>query len=186
MRKILFIVVLAIIGAGLWYAMREKTPTPPTNTVTNNEPVSTTHPSLENATFKFDGTAVKLKNGNATTLGQSDSASDTIYELTKVKGYGDINEDGKEDVVGVIVQSGSGSGIFLSVIANVSGPISYKGTDAFFLGDRIDPKSISIKGGVITVSYLDRKPDDAFAEEPTIPKTATLIYNEALNTLEER
>ena len=58
----------------------------------------------------------------------------------------------------------------------MSGPVNYKGSIATFLGDRVAPESISISKGVVTIKYLDRKEDEAFAAEPTVSVTKQFIY----------
>ncbi len=96
--------------------------------------------------------------------------------ILDAKGSGDINNDGKQDAVVLLSQSGAGSGIFIYAAAYVSGPLNYKGSNAVFIGDRISPQSVSISNGIITIHYLDRKPDEPYAADPTIPTTKQLIY----------
>ena len=90
--------------------------------------------------------------------------------------YGDLNADGKEDTVLLLTRYGAGSGIFIYLAAFTSGPVTYKGSKAIFIGDRIAPKSLSIKGDTVTVEYLDRKPDEAFATEPTVSASKQFTY----------
>jgi hypothetical protein len=133
------------------------------------------HPNPSAATFAFDGEAVTLSNG----VGRSvDSAIGLVTEtrLLEERGYGDLNADKKEDAAVLLTQSGGGSGTFVYVAAFVSGPVGYKGTNAVFLGDRIEPTSVSVADGVATVKYLDRKPDEPMSAEPTVPTTKHFVY----------
>ncbi|MEK7176118.1 MAG: hypothetical protein AAB695_01955 [Patescibacteria group bacterium] len=100
------------------------------------------------------------------------------------RAYGDLNNDGKTDVVVFLAESGGGSGVFIYAAAYVSGPINYKGSNAVFLGDRIAPQNVFIKNGIVTVSYLDRGPDEPFAAEPTFAVSKELVYRNG--TLEEK
>lgn len=128
-------------------------------------------PDPSSAAFTFDDGLITLSKGRSVT-----SAGDETT-LLEEKAYGDINADGKEDVVVLLARSGGGSGVFIHVAAYVSGLVNYKGTNTVFLGDRVAPGSISIRNGVITVSYLDRDPEEALAAEPTIRTTKELIYS---------
>jgi hypothetical protein len=97
-------------------------------------------------------------------------------EVLEKRASGDINNDGKLDTVVLIAESGGGSGVFVYAAAYVSGPVSYKGTNTIFLGDRISPQSVSISSGVATVRYLDRQEDEPFAAEPTISVSKQFVY----------
>ncbi|MES2216761.1 MAG: hypothetical protein V4481_05730, partial [Patescibacteria group bacterium] len=107
-------------------------------------------------------------------------------DLEDIFGYGDLNNDGKEDTALILVQSGGGSGTFFNLAAYVSGPISYKGTNAVFIGDRVQIESIAIKGKRITLTYLDRKDNEPFAADPTVETTKTYLYSSLDNSIEEQ
>ena len=144
----------------------------------NANPTSSFRPDASSAVFSFDEGEVTLSKG------RSVSASGEETSLLEEKAHGDINNDGKEDTVVFLARSGGGSGIFIYTAAYVSGPVNYKGTNAVFLGDRVAPQSISIRNGNITVTFLDRGPDEAFAAEPTIETTKELVYRNG--SLEEK
>ena len=91
--------------------------------------------------------------------------------------YGDINADNKNDIVLFLARYGGGSGIFIYLAAFVSGPVTYKGSNTVFIGDRVSPQSISVKNDVVTVKYLDRKEGEAFAAEPTVLISKQFIFN---------
>ncbi len=166
MKKIiLLLIVLAALGIFFWGRSGD------VNVEQKNEPTENTSfkPDPANASFKFDDETITLSSGKTASDGEEFSILD---EPT----YGDINNDNKEDSVVLLTRSGGGSGIFVYVAAYVSGPVSYKGTNAIFIGDRIAPENVSIKNGVITIFYLDRGPDEAFAAEPTIKSSLELGY----------
>jgi len=176
MKKILTIILIFALGYGIWYALQRAprliSDKPSTSSLVKNA----SGPDILNATFKFESSSMTLKNGRneQITIPESGFVQETI--LTNIIGLGDINADRKEDAVGIVVQTGGGSGVFIYLVADVSGLIDYKGSNAVFIGNRIDPKSISIENSVITLTYLDRKPEEAFAAEPTISTTKQFVY----------
>ncbi len=174
MKKPFIFLIIVLAGGLLWYLVNKTTNTPiPTTgssaTQTNN---SGSHPDPKNATFQFEDSAVTLKNGSNQTP-VPDSAMVEQTDLSDVVGYGDLNNDSKEDTGVILVQSGGGTGVFSYVAGYISSPTGYKGTNTLFLGDRISPKSVVVKNGVMTVTYLDRKPTDPFSTDPTISTTKT-------------
>jgi len=176
MKKIIVIIII-FIGAALLYTMSDKSTTHKTITPTANKG-NTFRPDPSNATFTFDDGPITLSKGkNETTIDSNSSLVEETALLDKFA-YGDINSDGKEDTALFLVRSGGGSGTFIYLAAYVSGPITYRGSEAFFIGDRISPQAIFIKGGVVTINYLDRKPDEAFATEPTVPVSKRFVYKD--------
>ncbi len=144
-----------------------------------NEPIDTnvstpTQPDPSNATFIFEEDSVTLSRGKAEIQIEDSSITEEV-ELTGAKGYGDMNKDGKTDTVTMIARLGGGSGVFIYAAAYVSGTSGYKGTNAVYLGDRIEPQSISVTGGVAKVTYLDRKDDEPLAAEPTVQVTKEFV-----------
>lgn len=163
MKKLLLIVII-VLGLGFYFFKSEPEVAAPVDT----EP-TTFKPNPSSATFTFDDGSITLSNGEG---GQE---RDSI-RLLEERAHGDLNADGKEDTVILLARSGGGSGVFIHIAAYVSGPVTYKGTNTVFLGDRISPKDISIDKGVVTVSFLDRDVDEPFAAEPTIPVSKQFVY----------
>ncbi|SCL63083.1 hypothetical protein GA0070606_3735 [Micromonospora citrea] len=88
----------------------------------------------------------------------------STVELQKPCAIGDLDGDGADDAVGVVMLNGGGSGSFftLAVWRNVGGDPAYQAqTD---LGDRTPVTSVSVRDGRATVVYLTRTPDSAMAE----------------------
>ncbi len=170
MKKILLLIIAIAILGGAYYVKRE---TGPTSVTPGSVVDKNFHPDPRSATFIFDESSVTLSNG------ESDEDSEGNPQETRIldeNAYGDINADGEEDTVVLLSQSGGGSGVFIYAAAYVSGPINYKGTQALYIGDRISPESVSIASGVVTVKYLDRKEDEPFAAEPTVPTQKQFVY----------
>lgn len=184
MKKLLLLVILALAIWGIWrFSQRALAPE-----ITAETPHTTTagHVDIANATFKFDDGPITLKNGSALTPIADGEGAVLDTFLTDAVGYGDINNDGKEDAAAVLIQSSGGSGVFVYIAAYVSGPLGYKSTNTVFVGDRVTPKTISIKGNTITLVYYDRKPDEPLAAEATILTTKQYLYSPLDNSIEEK
>ena len=181
MKKLLLIIIILGIIA-LLFTWKGDTETNPTN-IPGNE-VRNENPDPSNATFIFDDEPITLLNGRSERPLAPGSA---LVEETAILGtiaYGDLNADDKEDAALLLLRSGGGSGSFIYVALFISGPITYKGTDAIFIGDRVSPQNISINNGIVTVKYLDREEDEAMAAEPTVSVSREFIYKDG--SFEER
>ncbi|MBP9701891.1 MAG: hypothetical protein KBD47_02840 [Candidatus Pacebacteria bacterium] len=90
----------------------------------------------------------------------------------------DFDEDGTKDTAQIVVENSQGTGVFYYFVAELDGKQSQK----FFIGDRIAPQSTSIdEKGIVTVAYADRKPEESFADEPSVGKSIRLFYNKKDN-----
>ena len=177
MKKVIFFILLAIVIGAVIYATRDPVP----ELGFNRPDFQTFQPDPSNATFIFEDGEVTLSQG------KSEKEEGGIVEevtLLDTRAYGDVNGDNKNDAAVFLARYGGGSGTFIYAAAFVSGPLNYKGSNVVFLGDRISPQDISIKNGVVTVEYLDRRNDEGFAAEPTVPVSKQLIFSNG--TLEER
>jgi len=175
-KKIITIVV--IIGAVAFvYFMRDDSPQEETGTPVASEN-GTFRPNPSNATFIFDDGPITLSQGHNERAITPSSALLEETTLMDKFAYGDINLDGKEDAALFLARYGGGSGTFIYVAVFVSGPVTHRGSEAIFIGDRIAPQSISINREVVTVEYLDRGPDEALASEPTIRTTKQFVYQD--------
>jgi len=174
MKKLLLIIVFLVIIFS-FFAIRDGSGTPQ---LQNEETVSdgTFRPDPANATFTFDNRSITLSQGRYETSIAPDSIFKEEIYTTDFTAYGDLNNDKKNDTAIILVQASGASGVFIHLASYVSGPINYKGSNAVFLGDRVTPRTLKINNGIITVEYLDRKPDEPFAAEPTIPVTRHFEY----------
>ena len=174
MKKIVFAVVIVGVIIG-YFVIRDSYSTDKTGTPVISEN-GVFHPDPSNATFTFDDEAITLSAGrNERSIAPGSALVEETILLDKFA-YGDINADGKEDTVLFLARYGAGSGTFIYLAAFVSGPVTYRGSEAVFIGDRIAPQSISISGGNVTVEYLDRGADEALAAEPTVATSKRFVY----------
>ncbi len=177
MRKswlIFLILLLVLLGVGLYFLGGKNSSTSVGKPIVDEGGVVRQDPS--GATFIIDGENIKLVDGkNKTKIAPESSFIEETSLLDKFA-YGDLNSDGKEDTALLLVRYGAGSGTFVYLAVYISGPVTYHGSNAIFLGDRISPETISIKNGVVSVKYLDRKLDEPMVAEPTISVTREFIY----------
>ena len=174
MRKIIIIIILVGVTV-LFYAMRNDFSVNDTGTSVVSEN-GVFRPDPSNATFTFDDGLITLSAGRNERSLTPGSARTEETVLMDEFAYGDINRDGKDDTLLLLARYGAGSGTFIYVAAFVSGPVTYRGSRTFFIGDRIAPQSISINGETVIVKYLDRGPDEALAAEPTVQMSKQFIY----------
>lgn len=131
----------------------------------------------KNTTYTIEGTAVTLKDGDAFSLAVPGSASEITTGYFGNEVFADINADGKEDVVFLLTQETGGSGLFFYVAAAVSEGTGYKGSQAFFLGDRIAPQTTEFRDGVVVVNFADRAEGEPFSVPPSVGKSTRLTFD---------
>ncbi len=83
--------------------------------------------------------------------------------------YGDLNSDGKEDVVVIIVSNFGGSGVFVELVVMINDKGNPLYLDSEILGDRIIINSIAIEFSEIILDMVIQGPDDALCC-PTLEK----------------
>lgn len=164
MKKPLIALIVIVAGLGFYFLSQNSEPVENTPTQTTNF-----QPDASSATFTIEGETITLSHG---IRGSEEGEISILGE----KATGDLNNDGKTDTALLLADTSVGSGVFIYIAAYVSGPVSYKGTGAIFIGDRISPESISINNGVVTLEYLDRKPDEPFSSEPTVSVTKQFVF----------
>lgn len=174
MKKTLILIVIVTLGFGIYYFVNSH------SNSTSNGPIKiasdTIHPDPSNATFQFDDGPITLKKGTTTTSLTPNGELSQETDLTDNIAYGDLNDDSKNDAAFLLIQTNPGTGVFFNLAAYISGVVNYKGTNAIFLGDRVTPKTISIKNGIITVTYLDRTASEAMTDDPTLLVTKSFVY----------
>lgn len=167
--SIIAIVFIIIIGGVFFYAKSEKA----TNKSENNVVVS----DPRNTSYSIDGEIFTLTNGTVEKEIVPDSATKNVVTIYGDPVFGDIDGDGDEDAVVVLINNPGGSGEFYyaALAVNVDG--TYIGTDTMFLGDRIIPESFYIENNRGVVNYLARNFEDSFVVEPSVEKTVHMQYD---------
>lgn len=80
---------------------------------------------------------------------------------------GDLDGDGKDDKVFLIVQKSEGSGTFYYAVAAIQTDKGYKNTNPFLIGDRIAPQSSMITSREIHINYAERRAGEPMTTPPS-------------------
>ena len=176
MKKIVIFIIIIGVAFFFFFTRDDSSPAEQVETPAENENGSF-RPDPSNAIFIFDDGPITLSAGRNERAVPTGSAFVEETVLLDKYAYGDINADGKTDTALFLVRFGAGSGTFIYLAAFVSGPVTYRGSKTIFIGDRISPQSISINNNsIVQVDYLDRGPDESFADVPTVPISKQFIY----------
>jgi hypothetical protein len=124
--------------------------------------------SYRDAAYTIEGVPVTLVDGHVETETAPGSSTKitTVYFGNDV--VGDLNNDGRADVIFLLTQDGGGSGIFYYAVAALGALDGYHGTNAIFLGDRIAPQAMELHDNVAVVNYVDRKAGEPMTAIPSI------------------
>jgi heat shock protein HslJ len=161
------LLVVLIVGAGVWYVTSHSPSTPSAAT------------GYKNATYVIDGKSVTLTNGTSEVPAAPGSASMVTTKYFGNELVTDLNGDGRDDVVFLLTQSTGGSGTFSYVVAALNTGHGYVGSDGYLLGDRIAPQTTNVsqnpdQKGVIVVNYAVRAPGEPMTAQPSVGKSAYL------------
>jgi hypothetical protein len=146
------------------------TPTPPTTGP------KLTRKVLENTTYllyDMELMTATLKDGRFEEKYGTGESEKITYTLLNKMGYGDINGDGLEDAVVVLVMDGGGSGkfVYLVVVINDNGQPKQVATS--LLGDRVLINSVTIYNQSVTVDMITQGPGESF---PSPSQRITVQY----------
>lgn len=120
-----------------------------------------------NSRFSLDGQTVVLRNGLSQVPAAPGSASlITTRYLGKVA-RGDLTGDGREDVAYFVTREGGGTGRFTYVLVAIAGANGYRTTNAFPVGDRIDPQSLRINARELHVNFAGRARGEPMTASPS-------------------
>jgi hypothetical protein len=167
-------VVLAVLGGVLllgagFYAL---------NTYIYTEKQAPLSSGYKNIEYGVGGVRVLLVNGVSEQEAAPGSASKITTRYFGNEALIDLNGDGREDVVSLLTQETGGSGVFYYVVAALNTEHGYKGSEGFFLGDRIAPQTTERgENGTVIVNYAERKTGESFAVPPSMGVSARLVFN---------
>lgn len=131
-----------------------------------------------NAVYIIEKQAVRLVNGMAESTAAPGSAAKITTRVVGQPVFGDLDGNQQEDAALFIVRESGGSGAFFYVAAAVVKNGHWQGTNAVFLGDRIIPRAIRIRNGILIVSYTDRGMNQSFAAPATTEETICLTLSD--------
>lgn len=174
MKKIHYLIglgLLVIVGLFLYFCS-SKVFAPSPETAKENMASSP-----ENATYNVEGEEFTLVAGSAKKELMPNSATMSELVMFGEPSFGDIDGDGDDDAVLILVNNpgGSGSFYYATLAINIAG--KYKGTDAVLLGDRIAPQTYRIIDNKAEINYVVRRPEDDFSIAPSVGKSLFLKYD---------
>lgn len=133
-------------------------------TVPSKTAAALTLDMLQNTEYASEFTAskkAKLVGGKYEESAAPGSASKVLVTLVpQPLAFGDLNGDGVDDAAVILATNAGGSGtfIFLNAVLNDKGVARF--ASSISLGDRVQPNTITITGGVITVDETRHAPSD--------------------------
>jgi hypothetical protein len=189
---ILFILLAAIV---VFVALR---PASQKETAQNDQVSLKDH---RNTSYTIEGKSIALSDGVSEIEAAPGSAAKIITRYFGNEIKHDLNDDGREDIAFLLTQERGGSGQFFYAVAALNTPAGYIGSQAFLLGNRIAPQSMSLDEGtttqgttrenVIVINYTIRKPNEPMTTEPSLGKSvwikldpATLQFGEVAQNFE--
>jgi len=145
-------------------------------TVNRNKAV----PDERTCSYIIEGEVVQLIGGSSDVEISEGAASRQLTDFIISKGGSDLNGDSRSDSVVFLRQSSGGSGTFYYVAAALGTGKGYRGTNAVFIGDRIEPLDISFDGEAVIVTFLGRGDGEPYSAKPTVEKELRLRIEDGL------
>lgn len=127
-----------------------------------------------NSEFTIDGSRIVLKNGLSRAPAAPGSAGLVSTRYSGREASGDLNGDGRDDLAWFVTRDGAGSGRFTYVVAAIKGPAGHKTTNAFLVGDRIEPQSLRISARELHVGFAGREKGEPMTAPATRPSILLL------------
>ena len=123
----------------------------------------------QNFSVSIDGQNFDLVNGEAKVAALPGSASVNTVRYFGNDVWGDLNNDGYQDLAFLITNDSGGSGVFYYVVVVLGGKGKYTVTNPVLLGDRIAPQSTNIdeSNRVLLVNYAQRKQGEPMTTAPS-------------------
>lgn len=166
----LILLILTAISGGIYFYMNNKGSKEKTFVNINTSATSTKNINFDPLNFSYDieGEKIKLVNGNSVSdivPGSIEKLETTTFDKPAI---GDLNKDNKNDSAILLTQDSGGTGLFYYLVAIINDAGVVKNTNSIFIGDRIEPVSLSIKDGRVELNYIDRNQDDPMTADPTV------------------
>jgi hypothetical protein len=142
-------------GAPLVSTQTEVPAVEPSPSVTGTSPLSTT--------YWLDGRVVSLMDGTHDEAAAPDSAARNTTVVRGAPVAGDLDQDGDDDAVVILVNEPGGSGTFYYVAVAELDRNRFNGSAAVLIGDRIALQNVAVENGIVTVNLVERAGDSLVA-----------------------
>lgn len=168
--KYILLSVVVLLAAGAYWVMDDEV------YIEEQVPLVSDH---KNTSYIIDGVSVLLIDGEGETPAADGSDYETVTRYFGNELKTDLDGDGREDIVFLVTQETGGSGTFYYAVAALNSESGYKGSDGYYLGDRIAPQTINLSSNsrhqyVVVVNYADRLPDEPMTARPSYGRSAYL------------
>jgi len=114
-----------------------------------------------------------------------DSATEMVISLADMHTFGDLNGDGVDDVLVILISYPGGSGTFFDLAAVLNQDGMPNPVATAFLGDRTIIRSMTIESGQIVLEMITQGPDDPMCCPNMDRRQAYALQDGDLNLLEQ-
>jgi heat shock protein HslJ len=137
-----------------------------------DEPAEAARSDHKNTEYTIGGRTIRLVDGVAEIAAAPGSAARIVTRYFGNEVRGDLNGDGREDVLFLLTQETGGTGTFFYAVAALNFERGFVGAEGMLIGDRIAPQTTALRSdGVAVVNYADRAPGESFSTPPSVGKT---------------
>lgn len=168
--------VLILSGCSLFpSATPVPSPSPtPDATQKSDQPTPAGTELLKNSSMQVPDTeaTVSWSGESATATFENPPMRGTVTQLPQ---FTQKLADGTYVTYVAINNGGSGELFYLATF--VPGENMFEGKDLAFLGDRIQPTSLTVNGSTVSADFLDHTPDQAMVEAPTVAVVKTFAVD---------
>ncbi len=168
------VAVIALVGVVLFINYDNK----------NVGVITPTNSSVLNNSYTVGGQVFNLVNGKAEIAIENSNTKNTLNVFGEPV-YGDLDKDGDNDAVLMLVNNPGGSGTFYYAVLAINNNGNYVATNTMLLGDRIAPQTINIQDAHAVYNFAERKGTDPMTTPPSIGKSVWIYYNAKDNTIGE-
>lgn len=127
------------------------------------------HASPLDASYVVDSRSITLHAGIHAEPAAPGSAALNSTRVWGQPTVADLDRDGLDDAIVILVNEPGGSGTFYYVAAAYNDGSHFTGSTALLLGDRIDMRSVTVVDGIVIVSYSDHGRTQTMAGVPERP-----------------
>ena len=133
-----------------------------------------------NIAYIINGKNFILKNGQAEKVVDLTSSLKETLRIFEADSTGDFNNDGNKDAVVLLVHTGGGSDTFYYLAVAIAKNAGYESSNTIFVGDRIAPQTMEIRGKEIVFNYAGRHPWESVSVLPLVGKSKFLLFEDGV------
>jgi hypothetical protein len=89
----------------------------------------------------------------------------------------DFSVDGKKYTAKTLIEEPGGSGSFMYVAVFFPEGKAIQRSNQILLGDRVAVRMITFENGLLCVEYMDRRENETFGDDPTLPVKKYFRWN---------